>query len=991
MMGNPNVAEFRQKVSKMAGPADAKNYPAKSISLRKAIKIIELLCKVKQPYWVMSPIIPQCVEFASKLPWDAPSISKLLNILIYVSLHEDVRSPCAATMTGTTSGGGLHSRGRGSVSLPAIGHSASGATGGTGGRGHSVSFSLSSDQGTSSIAATAAAFSAASNMNSPTSTPGPTAARRRASSTDIAETLQFGSSKILLLRSLEPLIQKVWRSNVNKALSEPKGEKDGRMYFISSLDKHRYSSYIKMDFETALSLAEPHHTILLSELAYVCINCWDVEFTTIKAMLSRGQTTFTRRPAIVGFYDTTKAKMNGVERLCLIRLLHWYSTEFEFLGIDWEEVEFYAKDRLFPFAIPQSLLEKSRNELNFLAGELIRELQEQKEKDALEDAALAESGSIAAAHRKLSQVREEVRTAQREEEEVYTLEQVEKFNREQFLASQTLGYVDNFMLHSHEMDGVHPPLSRASTASFSYSEEDDEMGFPNHPDNDKDNENGGMGMSSRPLSSAALRRTASADQHSRVFMTDPTQEALALTEEVDLRRTAAGMPTTADVAESQPGAFSAFSAHVHTAESVEAQMLASRAGEYGARTVGGLARPLTPGNGQTITRSRPSTAIATTTTSADDHAGGEAEGTPSKQPNQQRKSSVNSPAVLVEKGLHGGKFISRNELTPLEQQVKSMHIQDTNKIIVGKGVTGSPIKGRRHVHMESSGGDGSLLGNGDQSSLEGSNTYREDGGGGSVISTTSSSQAVSKFATKKAMNFSASTSALEEPPVDPNEHYKIVRDANKAARLSAAQQRVQERITHKAIQEARTNTAGALLDGMMDPTKVFGKTPKPVLTRINSLKRRVNLRNLPVLNFNQYVGEFGEITIDLATHLSAESAVKVFSFKDRNVSLPTFQEIVDHYFKPWHFEFLIRIDIVGVNIGAFGARMLSEKLSNAMVGLIHLNLSGCQIGGQGVRLVLQGIIDGDGCESLMRLDLRDNNISLASDSFAYIGKFINLR
>jgi hypothetical protein len=84
-----------------------------------------------------------------------------------------------------------------------------------------------------------------------------------------------------------------------------------------------------------------------------------------------------------------------------------------------------------------------------------------------------------------------------------------------------------------------------------------------------------------------------------------------------------------------------------------------------------------------------------------------------------------------------------------------------------------------------------------------------------------------------------------------------------------------------------------------------------MLTRVNSQKRKVNVRALPVLDFNQYVGEYGQITIEMDTHLSAESAVKVFSFKNKPVSLPTFEQVVAHYFKPWHFDYLVRIDIVG--------------------------------------------------------------------------------
>jgi hypothetical protein len=71
--------------------------------------------------------------------------------------------------------------------------------------------------------------------------------------------------------------------------------------------------------------------------------------------------------------------------------------------------------------------------------------------------------------------------------------------------------------------------------------------------------------------------------------------------------------------------------------------------------------------------------------------------------------------------------------------------------------------------------------------------------------------------------------------------------------------------------------------------------------------------------------------------------------------------------------------------------MLSERFAAATVNLVHLNLTGCQIGGQGVRLLLQSLLQSDAAESLVRLDLQNNNISLASESFAFIGQFTNLR
>ena len=238
-----------------------------------------------------------------------------------------------------------------------------------------------------------------------------------------------------------------------------------------------------------------------------------------------------------------------------------------------------------------------------------------------------------------------------------------------------------------------------------------------------------------------------------------------------------------------------------------------------------------------------------------------------------------------------------------------------------------------------------------------------------------------------------------EVKIDPNVQYQAALEASKLSRLQAAQSRVQERIDVKerlerekeASQSANTDSSGTKIQ--FGATSAHpGKLPKkPTLTRINSQKRQVNLRVLPVLNFNQYIGEYGAVTIDLATHLSAESAVQVFSLRDRSISVPTFQNVVDHYFKPWHFDHLVRIDIININIGPNGARMLSEKFAKAAVQLVHLNLTGCQIGGQGLRLILKALVDGESTENLLRLDLQNNNISLASDSFSYIGYFTNLR
>jgi hypothetical protein len=663
---------------------------------------------------------------------------------------------------------------------------------------------------------------------------------------------------------------------MNKNLSMPPAGKEGKMFFISSIDKHRYNSYINMDFESAFALADPNHTILLSELAYVCISCWDAEYSTIKAMLSRGQTTFGRRPAILGFYDTTKAKMNGVERLCLIRLLHWYSTEHAFLGIDWDDVEANAKDRLFPFAIPPSLLQKSHNELNYLADVVVQDLKEQKLKDELEDAAVAEAGSIAAAHRKVEAVREEVATAKRREEEMSTLEQIEQYNRKQYLASHTLGYVDNFLLHNQdalelEMESVKPPMSRSS----SY----DDLGMLSRE-------------GSRPgtANSHTLRRSAT-EGSDKVFLTDPTQESLELTVDLDRARSSAGLPTTAELAGSSTGAFSAFAAQTATAESIDAQLEAAKPGAHGSRTTGGLARPLSPSRTHTLGTERKQ---ARSPESSSYSPAGSAKLTAAK-----KGSETSRPTSPEQPALTEGNYISRRALTPLELEVQKMVIRDPTKVITGKGVTGNALKLKRANEVSNPYGG--------TSSAAGSVILEE----GSVVSQASTQVSASGASGVKLRN---ALGMHDEEQVDANKQYIEVREANRRTRLLAAQSRIHDRITAKEQQELDENTASALEDGMINPMKIFAPRQsviKPQLTRVNSQKRKVNVRALPVLDFNQYVGEYGQVTIEMATHLSAESAVKVFSFKNKPVSLSTFEEIVAHYFKPWHFDHLVRIDIVG--------------------------------------------------------------------------------
>lgn len=101
--GNPNVSEFRAKLAKSIlfqgynVSATVAN-SSKMIPLKKAFRIIHLLATNYQPSWIMAPITSACVEYQSRLPWSAPSVAKLFNILFYVALFEQTISSRLSAM-----------------------------------------------------------------------------------------------------------------------------------------------------------------------------------------------------------------------------------------------------------------------------------------------------------------------------------------------------------------------------------------------------------------------------------------------------------------------------------------------------------------------------------------------------------------------------------------------------------------------------------------------------------------------------------------------------------------------------------------------------------------------------------------------------------------------------------------------------------------------------------------------------------------------------
>lgn len=313
----------------------------KVISLKKAIRIIALLSQTKHPHWTMSPLSPACIEFNCQYPWSPESISKLLNILFYVALYDpSLPPPPSSPAMGS----------RRASSLPPLASQ------------HNLLAELQAQQ-QQQLQQAQDAFLTQSQQQQQQQ---PASAAELAMSAALIAALKV-QARVAMLRNLETVVKKMWGASASSNMSKSQNKADLLHYFNRIDQQRNHHHYARLTYEKAMSLVD-NQTILVSELALLCIECWDCEYAQTKLTISKGKITSQRRMAISGKYDSAMANCTAVERLAIIRLLHWYSHEGESRGVDWEDVEVNYKERAFPFLVPNSLMEKSRNELNYLSG-----------------------------------------------------------------------------------------------------------------------------------------------------------------------------------------------------------------------------------------------------------------------------------------------------------------------------------------------------------------------------------------------------------------------------------------------------------------------------------------------------------------------------------------------------------------------------------------------------------------------------------------------
>eukprot|EP01034_Spumella_vulgaris_P021698 gene21698-27749_t len=871
--GNPTASELRQKLVKQA----ALNSGPKTITLKKAVKIISLLSQVQHPYWTMSPLAPACIEYNCKLPWRDDSIAKLLNVLFFVVLYEPNSAPTSAPTTAGNRRGSTLTAG----SLPAINPSSYPSTPQTD-RSHSNAFVTLQDGERGS--------SSRSMLKSSTSDFAPFSAaaeqQQQPPMSQAAQAAYRQSAKIQMLKNLDNVVKRVWSGQMHSGVSDS-GDKYVLFDFLSKLDHARtLPGYARMTYEKAISLAE-NQSILVSELALVCIECWEVEYAEVKVAMARGKLTSKRRMGVSGNYDTSQAKLNAVERLALTRLLHWYSVEGESRGVDWEDVDAKFSDRLFPFTVPSSLMAKSRNELNHLAGVVWEEVKSQQLHDHVTESA-NEDGPYSTNSRGVRTGGTESLlyndTEQRSEDDYVTIEEIERYNREQYLATQSLGYV------GEEFDGYCELQDRTH-----------ETQEPHH----KPVRSNSAYITQMPSGGAKkLMRRSNSSGPLHVMDRDSD----------DIMSRAACMSAPVNGQISTGGMFmDTLSPQVSSAPLVRPKTPLSRlpyeSPAPGPHTVN-LVDVLGVGESVLVNAQLISN--------------------PGKV---SRRSDMMQTAAMHSSGVAE---------TPLEHHVSNLRIVDKGRGFAPK------------LHPRSTDEDGDA-----KSSL---------------------------------------------PVVDPetealqiNETYDQLHGSHQKSRVMAARSRIKTRIdTQKAESVAKdklskqpVGAGGSIAEGEELSTGL--NTRKNTSTSVNNYLTNNSCRITQVLVLSEFVNKHGSFTLDLTTHLTAETVVKYFSLRNTCISPKSLQYVVDNYMKPWQLEQMVRIDIDGnASLAIAGAKVLSGKLSHCC-RLVHLNVSGLGMGDTGLRHVLAAIVKGQGQLCLLRLDISSNGITMVSDSFALLGQLCNLR
>lgn len=267
----PSVQEVRTRLNKFA--------TNKQFSIRRSLRLLQILFASSQPHWSMAPYLGACREYSSNCPWGAESMARLFHFMFWVS----------------------------------------------------------------------------------------------------SKVMEDGFEGYDLAAQMETKAKELWR-----AVVKPRAQEDIQFGNVSPLEGVENAFMLDMvTMDEAMERAG-NNFLTAAHLALAFTEAWEQEALLINENLTRAVISSTRRMAVRGVFRPECATISIAEKNCVVKILKWYANNLR-KEVDWEEVRALNLQRVFPFHVPDSLMEKSTAELNHHAENIAIDYDMRKSEELLQD------------------------------------------------------------------------------------------------------------------------------------------------------------------------------------------------------------------------------------------------------------------------------------------------------------------------------------------------------------------------------------------------------------------------------------------------------------------------------------------------------------------------------------------------------------------------------------------------------------------------------
>ena len=356
-----NIDEFKQKFV-VKGDKKVKE---KYIPLRRALKVLEIMTENKddQAHWNMSSLSAGCMEYETVLPWSKESKAKLLHLLMYSIGEGDTIESLIEIKTSKSYTNAQLIRAKTLMSLPASSKS---------NRSTILASSPKSNNGSSrNLSDKIDKIENSHNIVSTSS-----------STTNIPQIIPHSDVNIQRFQNLSLKATQIWNSKIVPILNETALSEELILNKVMNVGRVIDDKISCISFENMF----PHvgsHLISLSELSMVCIEAWEAEYTMVNANAKRSVVTRERKNAVSGTFDRDIAELDQTESISLTRIINWCHSNNQ--ELDWDDIKFNALNKVFPFYVPLSLVNKTNPELNYHYNELHKKKEDRQFKEIIED------------------------------------------------------------------------------------------------------------------------------------------------------------------------------------------------------------------------------------------------------------------------------------------------------------------------------------------------------------------------------------------------------------------------------------------------------------------------------------------------------------------------------------------------------------------------------------------------------------------------------